>query len=133
MKRAHAAIFLLFVVDKLVFFFFFWNGVWGDSRFGFTIWEIQNENQETSPKKKKKMHFIYYGHITTYPLLVWPKFMLHTYSLKFHFTYLKWVQLDFLNPSLLKTWLHMWFCFNFMFLSSKHTKNIEYKIKKNPA
>ena len=131
MKRAHAAIFLLFVVDKLVFFFYF------EMEYeGILVLASQYEKYKTKTKKlvpKKKMHFIYYGHITTYPLLVWPKFMLHTYSLKFHFTYLKWVQLDFLNPSLLKTWLHMWFCFNFMFLSSKHTKNIEYKIKKNPA
>ena len=60
MKRAHAAIFLLFVVDKLIFFFL--NGVWWDSQFGFRTWEIQNENQETSPKKKKNAFYLLWAY-----------------------------------------------------------------------
>ena len=81
MKRAHAAIFLLFVVDKLVFFFFVeieYDGILNLAS--------EHEKYKTKTKKlvpKKKMHLIYYRQITTYPPVVWTKFKLPICDLKF--------------------------------------------------
>ena len=58
MKRAHAAIFLLFVVDKLVFFFYFEMEYEGILVLASQYEKYKTKTKKLVPKKKKCILFI---------------------------------------------------------------------------
>lgn len=62
MKRAHAAIFLLFVVDKLVFFFYFEMEYEGILVLASQYEKYKTKTKKLVPKKKKNAFYLLWAY-----------------------------------------------------------------------
>ena len=69
MKRAHAAIFLLFVVDKLVFFFYFEMEYEGILVLASQYEKYKTKTKKLVPKKKNAFYLLWaYYNLSTFGL-----------------------------------------------------------------